>query len=222
MEDECTVCNKKFQSHEALIQHLKDKNDEKHRLHNKKDESQSENCLNSESPGQRRAGMVTLLGRKLILKDKPNLTENEKAELEELTELIKEETKRTAKKLNKRFGLPEDTPFQVSYRLAIEESRLQSKEARREIEEIKIKTRAMVRESKEREEEFKLKMEQMKKDTWKAHEEYLAKNPQINYVETTPIKPEENIECTPCISSACPPPLKSKAKKNKLLHMATG
>jgi hypothetical protein len=175
---ECTVCNKKFRSHESLIQHLNDKKDEKHRLHNKKDESQSENCLNSKSPGQQRHGSITILGKILILKNKPNLTENEKAELEELTELMKEDTERERKRLNKRFGLPEDTPFKVSCQLAIEESKLQCKEARRESKEFKIKTRAIIEEIKEREKQHKLKIEQMKKDSWEKFDKS-AKNLRI-------------------------------------------
>lgn len=153
------------------------------------------------------------------LKSKPNLTEDEKIELEELTEFIKEDNKRQTKNLNKRFGLPEDTPPEVSHRL-LEEEILKSQ---KKIEEIKIKNRSIMREYKEREKEFKRDIEQMKKDTWKAHELLYKDYKGTHYVENISIfGSEEKIECSPCISSTCPPPLKNKAKKNKLLNMVTG
>ncbi len=98
---ECTVCNKKFQSQGALIQHLNDKKDEKHRLHNKKDESQSENCLNGKSPApkrlrprQRRPCTPVVMGEIHKPKNKPNLTVDEKTKLNELTELMEKRTTR--------------------------------------------------------------------------------------------------------------------------------
>lgn len=153
------------------------------------------------------------------LKSKPNLTEDEKIELEELTEFIKEDNKRQTKNLNKRYGLPEDAPREISCRLLDEEIlKLQKK-----TEEIKIETRTIMREYKEREKEFKLNIEQMKKDAWKVHELLYKDYKGKHYVEnTSTFGSEEKIECSPCISSVCPPPLKNKAKKNKLLNMATG
>jgi hypothetical protein len=62
-------------------------------------------------------------------------------------------------------------------------------------------------------------IEQSKDDIWKKFEN---KNPQIKYAEKLPIKPKENFECAPSLGPACPPPLINKAKKNKLLNMATG
>jgi hypothetical protein len=218
---ECPKCNKKFHSQDALIQHLNDKKDEKHRLHDNKNESQSENSSTPKIYPRGRPGIYNL-GKMLILKNKPNLTETEKIELDELTKWIEEDHKREAKRLNIKFGLPEDTPVGESHRLQRAESELKLKESQRKLEESRKKTREMNRESRKRTEEFKRKIEQMDKDAWKAHEQFRAENPNLKYVETTPIKTEENIECSPCKSPACPPPLKNKAKKNKLLQMSTG
>ncbi len=216
---ECSVCNKKFQSQEALIQHLNDKKDIKHRLHKKKDESQTENCSTPKISAHLRPGIASL-SKMLILKNKTNLTENERIELDEITKCIEEENKRETKRLNIKFGLPEDTPFGMSHRLQIEESRLNIEETRRKSEEIKKKTREMNRESRKRTEEFKRKIEQSKKDFWDEVDK--SSEGKEHYIEKIPINPGEIIECAPCKSPSCPPPLKNKAKKNKLLHMATG
>lgn len=166
--------------------------------------------------------MICLLGKIVILRKKQNLTENEKIELDELTELMKEENKRKIKNLNKRFGLPEDTPPEISHRFYMKEL----EEKRRNAEEFIIKIRAMTRESKERYKEFNQKMnkeiEQMNKDAWKKNDAFIAENPQLRYVENIPITTEKNIEWAPCKSPACPPPFKNQAKKNKLLQMSTG
>lgn len=164
---------------------------------------------------------ICLIGRIIGLKKKPVLNEIEKVELEELTKYLKEDNRREAKRLNIKFGLPEDTPFGESHRLQAAESELQMKESKRKIEEIKKKNREMNREFRNRKEEFKREMEQMNKDAWKKVE-LACKESDVHYIETTPIRPEENVECSPCISLACPPPLKNRSKKNKLLNMVTG
>jgi|GEM_PF-4628420 len=229
---ECPKCNKKFKLEEALIQHLNDKKDEKHRLHDKKDESQSEICstpiigsISKISPRRHFDSVLGCISRIYRLKTKPNLTENEKKELNELTEYIKEDNKREVKRLNIKFGLPEDTPFGASHRLRRAESELKSEESHRKLEESKNILREINRQGRKRREEDEQNIEHMNKDTWekidKSAKEFKDKNPYFK-LSTTPIKPEENIECAPCISPACPPPLKNKAKKNKLLNMSTG
>lgn len=165
---------------------------------------------------------IYLISRIIGLKKKPVLNEIEKIELGDLIKYLDEDNRRETKRLNIKFGLPEDTPFGESHRLEITESKLHIEEAKRILEESKKKTIEMKRTFRNKEEEFKRKMEQMDKDAWEIFEKSV-KESDVHYIETTSIRPEENIECSPCISSACPPPLKiNKAKKNKLLNMVTG
>lgn len=193
--------------------------DNKHLSKNENSESQYglyDNNLKEEQQKQR-LGFIPALARMVKLKSKPNLTENEKAEFEEIKDLLKEYNDIERRKLNKRFNLPEETPYEVSHKLYIEE--LRKKE-----EQIRIKNRILREEIKKSKEEYKKIMEQIKRETeqikrdgWKAVEEFCSTDTG-RYIEKISQVSEENIE----LNSEHPLPRKTKGKRNRLLDMATG
>lgn len=195
----CPVCNRKFQSIEALTQHLHDKRDEKHAAY-RKGEKHTAYKKHEEFAYYLKHGFSTAIGALWIqvkLDNKPNLTYDEKIVLERAKKFLGDEHKRT----NRKLGLPEDTPMEITSKVRqqkAEEARL------RAIEEEKL-WRAISRESRRQTREKNKEIEQMKKEMWdkvkKDAEDFKNKHPEIKdwTVGKIPMKPQENIELTPSI-----------------------